>query len=151
MADPILEFENVSLSYDDKLVLDGINLTVNPGDTYILLGAAGSGKTVLLKLAMSLIKPSSGRIRLLGLDITDLEETALFDEMEALEEAASPESRRDRRHRCARLGRRSRPAGDARSGRAVFLPHVAHMIGMEMPDELAALIIDFVAPLPRWS
>ena len=79
MADPILEFEDVSLSYDDKLVLDRINLTVNPGDTYILLGAAGSGKTVLLKLAMSLIKPSSGRIRLLGRDITDLEETALFE------------------------------------------------------------------------
>ena len=79
MADPILEFEDVSLSYDDRLVLDRINLTVNPGDTYILMGAAGSGKTVLLKLAMSLIKPSSGRIRLLGRDITDLEETALFE------------------------------------------------------------------------
>lgn len=79
MADPILQFEDVSLSFDDKLVLDRINLAVNPGDTYILLGAAGSGKTVLLKLAMSLIKPSSGRIRLLGRDITDLKETELFE------------------------------------------------------------------------
>ncbi len=79
MSDPILQFEDVSLSYDDKLVLDRINLTVNPGDTYILLGAAGSGKTVLLKLAMTLVKPDAGRIRLLGHDITDLKETDLFE------------------------------------------------------------------------
>jgi pimeloyl-ACP methyl ester carboxylesterase len=40
---------------------------------------------------------------------------------------------------------------EAPDARAVILPGVAHMIGMEMPDELAALVIDFVAPLPRWS
>jgi phospholipid/cholesterol/gamma-HCH transport system ATP-binding protein len=79
MPAPILRFEDVCLSYDDKLVLDKINLTVNQGDTFILLGAAGSGKTVLLKLAMSLIQPSSGRIELLGRDITHLKETELFE------------------------------------------------------------------------
>ena len=79
MSDPILQFEDVSLSYDGKLVLDRINLAVNPGETYILLGAAGSGKTVLLKLAMTLIQPSAGRIRLLGHDITELKETDLFE------------------------------------------------------------------------
>jgi phospholipid/cholesterol/gamma-HCH transport system ATP-binding protein len=79
MPDPILQFENVSLSFDDKLVLDNVSLTVNPGDTFILLGAAGSGKTVLLKLAMSLIHPTSGVIRLLGHDITNLKETELFE------------------------------------------------------------------------
>ncbi len=39
----------------------------------------------------------------------------------------------------------------APDARAVILPHVAHMIGMEVPDELAALIVEFLAPLPRWS
>lgn len=39
----------------------------------------------------------------------------------------------------------------ARDARAVIMPGVAHMIGMEAPDELAALIVDFLAPLPRWS
>ena len=39
----------------------------------------------------------------------------------------------------------------APDARAVFLPNVAHMIGMEVPDELAALIVGFLAPLPRWS
>jgi phospholipid/cholesterol/gamma-HCH transport system ATP-binding protein len=79
MAEPILQFEDVSLSYDDKLVVDRVNLAIYPGDTYILLGAAGSGKTLLLKLAMSLIQPDSGRIRLLGHDITRLKETELFE------------------------------------------------------------------------
>ena len=40
---------------------------------------------------------------------------------------------------------------NAPNARAVVLPHVAHMIGMEAPDELAALILEFVGPLPRWS
>jgi phospholipid/cholesterol/gamma-HCH transport system ATP-binding protein len=79
MPAPILRFEDVCLSYDDKLVLNKINLTVNQGDTFILLGAAGSGKTVLLKLAMSLIQATSGRIELLGRDITHLKETELFE------------------------------------------------------------------------
>ena len=79
MADPILRFENVSLSYDEKLVLDKIHLSVNPGDTFILLGAAGSGKTLLLKLAMSLIQADSGTIQLLGRDITKMKETDLFE------------------------------------------------------------------------
>jgi pimeloyl-ACP methyl ester carboxylesterase len=40
---------------------------------------------------------------------------------------------------------------NAPDARAVIVPGVAHMIGMEAPDELAALIVDFLAPLPRWS
>ncbi len=79
MSDLNLKFENVSLAFDDKVVLDKINLAVNQGDTFILLGAAGSGKTVLLKLAMSLLQASSGRIELLGHDITRLKETELFE------------------------------------------------------------------------
>lgn len=79
MPEPILQFEDVSLAFDDDIVLNRVNLTVNPGDTFILFGAAGSGKTVLLKLAMTLLRPTSGRIRLLGHDVTHLSETELFD------------------------------------------------------------------------
>jgi 3-oxoadipate enol-lactonase len=40
---------------------------------------------------------------------------------------------------------------NAPDARALIMPGVAHMIGMEAPAELAALIVDFLAPLPRWS
>jgi len=79
MADPILEYIDVGLSFDEKRVLDHINLRVMPGETVIVLGAAGSGKTLLLKLAISLIKPDEGSIRLLGHDITHLREVELFE------------------------------------------------------------------------
>ena len=78
MADTILQFDDVSMEFDGKVVLDKINLNIRAGDTYILYGAAGSGKTVLLKLAMSLLRPTSGKIHLLGHDITTMKETELF-------------------------------------------------------------------------
>jgi phospholipid/cholesterol/gamma-HCH transport system ATP-binding protein len=54
-------------------------LTVNAGDTRVLFGEAGSGKTTLLKVAMGLVKPDSGRVHLLGTDITELGEQDLYD------------------------------------------------------------------------
>jgi phospholipid/cholesterol/gamma-HCH transport system ATP-binding protein len=79
MPDTILRFTNVSMAFDDKLVLDNINLEVREGETFIFFGAAGSGKTVLIKLAMGLLRPTSGRIELLRRDITNLKEVDLFD------------------------------------------------------------------------
>ncbi len=79
MAAPILEYRGVGLSFDDKRVLDNVNLRIMPGDTLILLGAAGSGKTLLLKLAISLLQPDEGSIHLLGQDITHLPESAMFE------------------------------------------------------------------------
>ena len=79
MPESILRFESVSLAFDDKVVLDNVSLNVAEGETLILFGAAGSGKTVLLKLAMGLLQPTSGKIYLLGTEISHLEEVALFD------------------------------------------------------------------------
>ncbi|WP_051669578.1 ABC transporter ATP-binding protein [Bryobacter aggregatus] len=78
MSDVILQFDEVSMDFDGKLALDKISFTVQAGETFILFGAAGSGKTVLLKLAMSLLSPTSGRILLLGHDITSMKESELF-------------------------------------------------------------------------
>lgn len=78
MAETILQFDDVSMEFDGKVVLDKINLTIHSGETFVLYGAAGSGKSVLLKLAMSLLRPTSGRIQLLGKDITKMKETELF-------------------------------------------------------------------------
>ena len=49
------------------------------GETRVVFGAAGSGKTMLLKTALGLVKPDSGRVFLFGEDVTDLKESAMFD------------------------------------------------------------------------
>ena len=66
LASPIVAFEHVSLAFDDNVVLRGISFAVNRGEMKILLGASGSGKSVVLKLILGLLKPDSGTIRLDG-------------------------------------------------------------------------------------
>jgi phospholipid/cholesterol/gamma-HCH transport system ATP-binding protein len=77
--EPILRFEDVSVAFGDTLALDRVSFAMAPGETRVVLGAAGSGKTVLLKTAVGLIKPGSGRVFLFGQDITRLKEQDLFD------------------------------------------------------------------------
>jgi phospholipid/cholesterol/gamma-HCH transport system ATP-binding protein len=75
----VLRFEHVSLAFDETPVLDDVSFDIHRGQTRIILGGAGSGKTVLLKTALGLLKPDAGRVCLFGQDITGLEESALFD------------------------------------------------------------------------
>ncbi|MGH9529375.1 MAG: ABC transporter ATP-binding protein [Terriglobales bacterium] len=77
-ASPVIVFENVSLAFDQKIVLDGISFQLERGETKAIFGVAGSGKSTILKLAMGLIKPDAGRIHVLGTDITDMGEEDLF-------------------------------------------------------------------------
>jgi len=74
-----LEFKNVFMSFDDKQVLDGISFQLQHGETKAIFGVAGSGKSTILKLALGLLKPDSGRIFVLGEEITGMPESALFD------------------------------------------------------------------------
>jgi len=74
-----IEFENVCLAFDEKVILDGISFRLQHGETKALFGVAGSGKSVLLKLAMGLLRPDSGRITMLGEEITRMSEEQLFD------------------------------------------------------------------------
>ena len=74
-----LEFENVSIAFDEKVVLDGISFRLQHGETKALFGVAGSGKSILLKLAMGLIRPDSGRITVLGEEVTRMSERELFE------------------------------------------------------------------------
>ena len=78
-GDSILSFEAVSLMFDGETVLDKVSFDIPPGGTRIVLGAAGSGKTVMLKLAIGLLKPDAGRIRLFGTDVTDWAEAQWYD------------------------------------------------------------------------
>lgn len=76
----ILRLENVSLSFDGETkVLEGVSLDMRAGDTKIILGAAGAGKSVMLKVALGLLKPTSGRIHLFGNDVTDYKESQWYE------------------------------------------------------------------------
>src|ERR1700734_4562272 len=77
-AQPVVVFDHVSIGFEGKQVLENISLTVSPGDTRILLGPAGSGKSVLLKLANGLMRPDSGTITVFGEEINDMPEEQLF-------------------------------------------------------------------------
>jgi len=77
-AQPIVAFDRVSLAFDDNPVLDSVSFSVAAGETRIILGPAGCGKSVLLKLVNGLLRPDSGRIHVFGEDITDLPERDLY-------------------------------------------------------------------------
>ena len=74
-----IRFENVTLAFDDKVVLDDISFRLPHGETKAIFGVAGSGKSTILKLALGLMKPDSGRIYVLGQEVTEMTEKALFD------------------------------------------------------------------------
>jgi phospholipid/cholesterol/gamma-HCH transport system ATP-binding protein len=103
----LLRFENVSVVFEDELrALDSVSFDVKEGETRIILGAAGSGKTVLLKTAMGLNRATGGKVILLGEDITNkpenemfairaklgmlFQESALFDSMTIAQNVAYP-------------------------------------------------------------
>ncbi|HEX3892381.1 MAG TPA: ATP-binding cassette domain-containing protein [Terracidiphilus sp.] len=77
-ASPVLSFSHVTLAFEGPPVLDDITFSVAPDETRILLGPAGVGKSVLLKLANGLLSPDSGGVYLFGEDISHMDEELLF-------------------------------------------------------------------------
>ncbi len=77
-ADPVLSFAGVNLSFAGPPVLEDISFSVAPAETRVLLGPAGVGKSVLLKLANGLLSPDSGSILLFGQNIAHMREEKLF-------------------------------------------------------------------------
>ncbi|RPI09265.1 MAG: ATP-binding cassette domain-containing protein, partial [Acidobacteriales bacterium] len=75
----VLRFEHVSLAFDQTPVLEDVCFEIQQGETRIILGSAGSGKTVLLKTALGLLSPDSGRVLVFGQDITRMSEAEMFD------------------------------------------------------------------------
>jgi len=63
---PFVELDGVGVSYGEVRVLDGINLTVEPGDFLGIIGPNGSGKTTLLRVMLGLLEPQEGSVRLFG-------------------------------------------------------------------------------------
>jgi len=75
---PAIEFRNVFLRFDDHVVLNDISFTLDRGEMILLTGVSGSGKSVLLRLAMGLLKPDSGQIFVEGKEIDNLNESELL-------------------------------------------------------------------------
>jgi phospholipid/cholesterol/gamma-HCH transport system ATP-binding protein len=78
-AGDVIVFDDVSIAFEDNVVLDGISFRLPRGETKAIFGVAGSGKSTILKLAIGLIKPDGGHIYTLGEDITQMREEELFE------------------------------------------------------------------------
>src|ERR1700683_520027 len=78
-AGNVIVFENVSIAFEDKPALDGISFRLPKGECKAIFGVAGSGKSTILKLALGLLKPDDGHIYVLGEDVTQMSEDALFE------------------------------------------------------------------------
>ena len=66
-----IEFENVSLSYGNRLILDNITFKINKGEIFGMLGPNGAGKSTIFNLLTGLISPNNGKIKINGIDVTD--------------------------------------------------------------------------------
>lgn len=70
----MIELRDVVVAYDTRVILDSVNLTIEDGETLVILGGSGSGKSTLLRLIIGLQRPTSGQIIVDGVDITTLSE-----------------------------------------------------------------------------
>lgn len=77
MSDPIVDVRNLHKSFNGTPVLDGVDLQIDRGETVVVIGRSGCGKTVLLKHLIGLIRPDSGSIRIDGVELNGLDEPAL--------------------------------------------------------------------------
>jgi phospholipid/cholesterol/gamma-HCH transport system ATP-binding protein len=75
---PAIEFRNVYLTFNDRTVLNDISFTLARGEMILFTGVSGSGKSVLLRLAIGLLKPDSGQIFIEGREIEKLGESELL-------------------------------------------------------------------------
>lgn len=75
---PAIEFRDVDLAFDEQVVLDKVSFIVQRGQTKIVLGGSGSGKSTIINLILGLLKPDAGRIFIDGEDVTDYEEADMM-------------------------------------------------------------------------
>lgn len=76
---PAIEFREVVLAFDDRMVLNKLSFRVMKGETKIILGGSGGGKSTIIKLVLGLLKPDEGRVFVDGEDITDYNEVQMMN------------------------------------------------------------------------
>lgn len=74
----IIEVENLVTHYGERMILNGINMTVGTGEIRVIMGGSGSGKTTLMRNLLGLNKPTSGSIHIFGKDITKISKRELY-------------------------------------------------------------------------
>ncbi len=72
MTHPVITARNIVTCFGENVVHDGINLSINRGEIYGLLGGSGSGKSTLLREMILLLKPQSGEINVLGQNLNTI-------------------------------------------------------------------------------
>src|SRR2546428_7027629 len=77
-AIPAIEFRNVTMIFDERKVLNDLSFKVMKGETKIILGGSGCGKSTTIKLVLGLLKPDSGQILVDGEDVTEYDETDMM-------------------------------------------------------------------------
>jgi phospholipid/cholesterol/gamma-HCH transport system ATP-binding protein len=78
-GEPFIEFKDVRIGFGDGDVLRGVSFDVSPGETKVILGESGSGKTLIMKLAAGLLRADSGRVWVMGHHISEMSEDELLD------------------------------------------------------------------------
>jgi len=78
-GEPLIAFKDVRIGFDEGDVLQGISFEVWPGETKVLLGESGSGKTLIMKMAAGLLRPDAGRIWVMGHELSEMKEQDLLD------------------------------------------------------------------------
>jgi phospholipid/cholesterol/gamma-HCH transport system ATP-binding protein len=76
-AEPVISFRDVHLAFD-RPILQGVDFDLRPGDTKVVLGGSGSGKTTILRLILGLLKADAGSIRVNGTEVSGLDEEGLL-------------------------------------------------------------------------
>ncbi len=76
---PVIDVVTLSKSFGKKVVLDGVNLSVEEGESLVVLGGSGSGKTVLLRCILGLFRPDAGHVAIEGKTVQDLDRDQLSE------------------------------------------------------------------------
>lgn len=74
----LIRLENVTLELGGKKLLDGVNLSLHEGQTKVILGPSGAGKTTILKVILGLLKPQSGLVSVCGIELSRLSEKEII-------------------------------------------------------------------------
>jgi phospholipid/cholesterol/gamma-HCH transport system ATP-binding protein len=78
-GEPFIAFKDVYIGFGENEILHGISFEVWPGETKVLLGESGSGKTLIMKLAAGLLRPDAGRVWVMGENVGEMPEDQLLD------------------------------------------------------------------------